>query len=198
MFPTECPRRRRMRHGSRQSRALCSDRPTPNLFAHDVNWSADRQKIEPGQSNPPLPELGQSTTDRRSATGIESGPHPPPSSERSLADPLDVLQAVSFLLARSVSLTEWERQWLVRLRQSATISESDRNVLAAIERAVYGPHLPADSTPAVVDGVPGLVYASKVLANGRSENARFTGADHLPRKLRQLVLEMLFEDGRRR
>jgi hypothetical protein len=198
MFSTECPRRRRMRQGSRQSRALCSDRPTPNLFAHDVNWSADRQKVKPGQSNPPRPELGQSTTDRRTATGIENGSHPPPPSEWCLADPLDVLQAVSFLLARSVSLTEWERQWLVRLRQSATISESDRHILAAIERAVYGPHLPAESTPAVVDGVPGLVHASKVLPNGRSENSRFTRADRLPRELKQLVLERLFGDGRSR
>jgi hypothetical protein len=87
---------------------------------------------------------------------------------------------------------------LGRISQSHSISESDSRVLAAIERAVYGPHLPVNTTPAVVDGIPGLVHASKVLVNGRSESAQFTPAGRLPRLQRDFVFEMLYGKGRSR
>jgi hypothetical protein len=156
------------------------------------------QIVPTKQANPVPSETGRTPINGRPATTAGSSSYEAIPREKNQVVPLDVRQAASFLLARSKSLTEWELEWLGRIQQTVSISESDRRVLAAIEHAVYGPHLPAGTTPAVVDGVPGLVHASKLLANGRSENTEFTPADRLPRPQRVLVLEMLSGKGRSR
>jgi hypothetical protein len=98
----------------------------------------------------------------------------------------------TLLLCQLNRLTDWERDWLTRLRRQDTITARQRAVLAAIERAVIGgPELPPNTTAAVVDGVPGLVHHGPMLPNGRSARPRFTPARSLPRSIQQLVLDML-------
>ncbi len=156
--------------------------------------SPSAQTIPPKQKERTTIDTHSPAFTGQSATSTETKCCRPVLLDKYQMDALDSRQTASFLLARPKSLTEWERQWLGRIRQSASISESEQRVLAAIERSVYGPHLPY-GTPAIVDGVPGLVHSSKVLANGRSENVRFTPADRLPRAQRDLVLRLLCARG---
>lgn len=122
----------------------------------------------------------------------------PPVSNRSLKrGNADWRHMVAALLVERRRLTQWERDWLTRLWLQETITAREQQVLTAIMTAAHdGPQLPFGTTAAWVDGVPGLVYPSPVLPNGRSSSPRFTPASDLPTKLRRLVLTQLSAGSR--
>jgi hypothetical protein len=96
----------------------------------------------------------------------------------------------TLLLCCRDRLTDWEYDWLKRLKQQGSITDRKRAVLATIERAVRdGPEIPSGTTPAIVNGVPGLVVHSRMLSNGRSADPRFIPVHDLPKPLQRLLLK---------
>ncbi len=104
----------------------------------------------------------------------------------------------TLLLCCRDRLTDWEHDWLKRLKQQEFITDRQLAVLKAIERTARdGPDIPPGTSPAVLDGVPGLVHHSRMLSNGRSDTPHFTPCKGLPKSIRVLVTEKLRQRGRK-